>query len=332
MQNFSPLGNLINAFLKQQASRAASNIVVGGNNMLNALQNATQKAPQQQINHSAFKQTNFNTKFEMAQMENTERAVLVKELLNLPKDFQTLLATMQNANKLGAQNSAKLFATMQNIDVAQLMQMMQTNGKEALSKLMQLTSMLNKTGNVDTKQLQELQFVINACMPNPNMSNVQFMKNLILLYLPWLPIGENNNFDIDFSSSEESSDSGSESDDTITILIQTENYGNVKALLVLEAVNKVNVIINCAKIFPKDLLLARLNENSKEYKLETQMTVNEQQTVEKSELDKTKKVHMSGSSVVNPYVLLMAHAIIRNVIDIDKNQSLVKVRKQNVQK
>ena len=62
------------------------------------------------------------------------------------------------------------------------------------------------------------------------------------------------------------------------------------------------------------------------------MTVNEQETVEKGELDKTKKVHMSGASVLNPYILLMAHAIIRNVIEIDKNQSLVKLRKEKVNK
>ena len=76
------------------------------------------------------------------------------------------------------------------------------------------------------------------------------------------------------------------------------------------------------------MLLARLNENSKEYKLETQTTVNEQETVDKSTLDKNQKVHMSGASVLNPYILLMAHAIIRNVIEIDKTQSLVKIRKE----
>ena len=324
MQNFSPLGNLITSFLKHQANKAASNIVVGGNSVLNITQNNVNSS-QAQIKPQMLTQNINSHPLELAQMENTERAILVKELLNLPKDFQTLLATMQNAKNL---NQVNLQQNMQNINISQLMELMQTNGKEALSKLMQLTGMLNKNGNVDTKQLQELQFVINACMPNAAMTNVQFMKNLILLYLPWLPIGENNNFDIDFSSSEENDVTGGESEDTITILIQTENYGNVKVLLVLEASNKINIIINCAKIFPKDLLLARLNENSKEYKLETQTTVNEQETVDKSTLDKNQKVHMSGASVLNPYILLMAHAIIRNVIEIDKNQSLVKIRKE----
>ena len=39
---------------------------------------------------------------------------------------------------------------------------------------------------------------------------------------------------------------------------------------------------------------------------------------------------MSGASVLNPYVLLMAHSVIREVIDIDKKQSLLKNRKDAI--
>ena len=164
-------------------------------------------------------------------------------------------------------------------------------------------------------------------MPNANMTNTQFMKNLILLYLPWLPIGENNNFDIEFSSSEEKEKSD-EPDDTITILIQTENYGNVKVLLMVEKTNKIDILVNCAKVFPKEELLQKLNESSKEFKLESNIAVNEHETIQKTELDKTRKVHMSGATVLNPYVLLMAHAVIRYTIEIDKSKTLVTKRKQ----
>lgn len=326
MQNFSPLGNFINSFLKHQASRAASNIVVGASATAKAL-STTQNLPKAPIQQQVQTQSaSLNTQLALAQMENTERAVLIKELLNLPNNLKDLLVTLQNA-KNGTQNTN--LQNLQNLDVTQLMQLMQTNGKDALAKLMQIAGMLNKQGNVDNKQLQELQFIVNACMPNAVMSNTQFMKNIILLYLPWLPIGENNNFDIDFSSSEDSS-GGEESDDTITILIQTENYGNVKVLLVLESTNKINMVINCAKIFPKELLQSKLKESSKEYKLETSVAVNEHETVERSNSDKAQKVHMSGASVLNPYVLLMAHAVIRAVIEIDKSQSLVATRKKSI--
>ena len=194
MQNFSALGNFINSFLQHQANRAAANIVVGANTASKSL-NPTPNTPQTSIKQPVITKQipTTNTQIELAKMESTERAILVKELLNLPKDLKSLLATVQNN-----QNSkqAILSQNLQNINVEQLMKMMETNGKEALSKIMQMTGMLSKQGNIDTKQLQELQFVVNACIPNANMSNTQFMKNLILLYLPWLPIGENNNFDI----------------------------------------------------------------------------------------------------------------------------------------
>lgn len=328
MQNFSPLGNFINSFLKQQASRAASNFVVGANAAAKALA-FSQNTPQPTVKQSQLPQPNvLNNQLVMAQMESTERAMLVKDLLNLPKTLHELITTLQNTN---TQNNINQFKNLQNINVTQLMELMQINGKEALSKIMQLTSMLNKQGNIDTKQLQELQFIVNACMPNATMNNTQFMKNLILLYLPWLPIGENNNFDIEFSSSEESGCEES-SDDTITILIQTENYGNVKVLLILEATNKINMVINCAKIFPKELLQSKVKESSSEYKLETTVAVNEHETVENSPIDKSQKIHMSGASVLNPYVLLMAHSVIRAVIEIDKSQSLVTARKKYIEK
>jgi len=325
MQNFSPLGNFINSFLKQQSNRASSNIVVGANYAAKSLANAQKNVNNQTLQQQVAQQQAVNNQTAMTQLENTERAVLVKELLNLPQTLQELVATLQtnkNANQL--QN-------LKNLDVTQLMQLMQTNGKEALSKIMQLSGMLNKMGSIDNKQLQELQFIVNACMPNATTTNTQFMKNIILLYLPWLPIGENNNFDIEFSSSE-NQDGGDESDDTITILIQTENYGNVKVLLVLEATNKINVIVNCAKVFPKELLLEKLKDSSQEFKLETNVAVNENETIQKSEFDKSQKVHMSGASVLNPYVLLMAHAVIRHTIEIDKSQTLVSKRKKTVDK
>lgn len=328
MQNFSPLDSFISKFLQQQANRAASNIVVGANAAANALANAQNQPPQLQ-QQTLQQQASLNTQFALAQMESTQRAVLVKELLNLPSTLQELISTLQNSQTQNAQNTAQnaQLQNLQTINIAALMQLMQTNGKDALAKIMQLAGMLNKQGNVDNKQLQELQFIVNACMPNATTTNTQFMKNLILLYLPWLPIGENNNFDIEFTSSEEQGGEDT-SDDTITILIKTENYGNVKVLLVLEAANRVNIVINCAKIFPKELLLSKLKENSKEYKLETAVAVNEHETVERSELSNEQKIHMSGASVLNPYVLLMAHAVIRNVIEIDKSQSLVQTRKK----
>ena len=148
MQNFSPLGNLINSFLKQQASRAASNIVVGGtplNSVQTPEQNATPKPLQQQ---PLPQQMNLDNKHALAQMENTERAILVKELLNLPPTLKELVTTLQNAKP--TQNTQ-----LQNINVAMLMQLMQTNGKEALSKIMHLSSLLNKQGNIDNNDRNE---------------------------------------------------------------------------------------------------------------------------------------------------------------------------------
>ena len=118
MQNFSALGNFINSFLQHQATRAAANIVVGANAATKSAQ-AAQNTPVAPQNQSFLpKQTSINTQLEMAKMENTERAVLIKELLNLPKDLKSLIATMQNTQNA---NSTNLAQNLQNLNVEQLM-------------------------------------------------------------------------------------------------------------------------------------------------------------------------------------------------------------------
>ena len=105
------------------------------------------------------------------------------------------------------------------------------------------------------------------------------------------------------------------------ITITTLNYGNVKAVLVLESSNSVQVNIECVKEFPKNELLLRIESDEKHYSMnseisfETSSKTQSLQTKEKPEA----KINMSNTNEINPYLLLMAHSIIRHVIEIDKN-------------
>ena len=93
--------------------------------------------------------------------------------------------------------------------------------------------------------------------------------------------------------------------------------------LILESSNSVHVNIECVKDFPKDELMLRIEGDEKHYSMEsvvsfetsTQTTVNEKQ--EKPQA----KINMGNTNEINPYLLLMAHTIIRHVIEIDKNTS-----------
>lgn len=201
------------------------------------------------------------------------------------------------------------------INLMDISAMIQANGKDAIAKL--ITTMANsaKLGINDLSQLKETAKLINASVATAAQNDsAQTMKLLMLLYLPWLPLQEGVGFDLEI----EKGAGNDESDSILIITITTINYGNVKAILILENSNSVHVNIECAKEFPKDELLLRIEADEKHYSMQSSVTF-ETNTQKTAEQEKPKaKINMSNTNEINPYLLLMAHTIIRHVIEIDK--------------
>ena len=206
------------------------------------------------------------------------------------------------------------------INLLDVSAMIQANGKDAIAKL--ITTMANsaKLGIQDVSQLKETAKLINASVAAASQKDsAQTMKLLMLLYLPWLPLQEGVGFDIEI----EKGTSGEDSDSILVITITTLNYGNVVATLILENSNSVHVNIECVKEFPKDELLLRIEGDEKHYSMESVVSfeTSSQTTVNNAQEKPQAKINMSDTNEINPYLLLMAHTIIRHVIEIDKNTS-----------
>jgi len=206
------------------------------------------------------------------------------------------------------------------INLSDISMMIQANGKDAIAKL--ITTMANsaKLGIQDVSQLKETAKLINASVAAAAKNDsAQTMKLLMLLYLPWLPLQEGVGFDIEI----EKGSSGDDSDSILIITITTINYGNVIATLVLENSNSVHVNIECIKEFPKEELMLRIEGDEKHYSMESVVSfdTSSQTTVNTQQEKPQAKINMSDTNEINPYLLLMAHTIIRHVIEIDKNTS-----------
>ena len=87
----------------------------------------------------------------------------------------------------------------------------------------------------------------------------------MLLYLPWLPLQEGTDFDLEVEATE----GGSEQESILIITITTINYGTITAILILETQNSVHINIECSAEFPKDELLLRLQSEQKHYSMES---------------------------------------------------------------
>ena len=270
----------------------------------------------------------FNQRFanQIAMQRNSlsqTQAQILAQLQGLSlTEAQNILLTGNKAVLNQFQNSIKNLAISSNglINLSEISAMIQSNGKDAIAKL--ITTMANsaKLGITDLTQLKETAKLINASIAAASQNDsAQTMKLLMLLYLPWLPLQEGVGFDLDIETGSENDGS----DSILIITITTLNYGNVTATLILENTNSVHVNIECVKEFPKEELLLRIEGDEKHYSMEsvvsfdtsTKTTVNEKQ-------DKPQaKINMSNTNEINPYLLLMSHTIIRHVIEIDKNTS-----------
>lgn len=258
------------------------------------------------------------TNLKMNHIESLERGLYIKDLMNLPKEMQEVLILVQSKMATG-EELTKLLTT--NINLSTLAELIKNGGKEAMNKLVMVMAEASKQGISDTSQIKDAIKLINASVSVASQENPsQILKSFMLLYLPWLPLQEGVDFELEIESSEGGDE---ESETIITILISTRNYGNVRVTLILPERNSLNIIINCTEAFPKEELLKRLNTESKSHAIQSNI-IFEQIPAKQSNEEKPAtnvlnqaKVHFSNPKEVNPFLLIMANAVIRHTIELD---------------
>lgn len=267
---------------------------------------------------------------QLAQLNNMDKSLLVKELLNLPKEIKEFLLMMTSENQASSANQQELMNVLltNTMDLSKIVIFMQQNGKDAVTKLFQMIANFNQMGtSIKTNELTELTSIINACIPTAGTTQSQTLKNIILLYLPWLPLGEQNAFNLEIGSS--GSDAEKISDDSVTILISTENFGNVQVVLFKIGQESINMQISCSKEFPKEEAEKALKQEAKDYNIHTGIVFEEKENFSKEKKETLKtQVSLNTSPGVNPFLILMAHSVIKIIIGIDKSDSLRQTRKE----
>lgn len=248
----------------------------------------------------------------MNNLASLERGLYMKSLMNLPKSMEELLVFVQNKTAATA-DATKLLT--KNINMEVLAELLQQGGKEAMNKLVMVMANASKQGLTDVSQIKDaIKFINNSVSVAGDMNPEKVLKSFMLLYLPWLPLQEGVDFDLEI---EGSSGGEGESELSITIMISTRNYGNIKVTLILVKGNSMSIFINCSEDFPKDELLKRLNLESKNHAIQSEI-IFDQKPAKKSETETPQaKISMSNLSEVNPFMLLMANAVIRHTIEID---------------
>ena len=270
-------------------------------------------------------QTQFNQMFanQLAAQRNSLsqlQAQILAQLQGLSTSTAKEMVNIQLASQV--QGSLKNLEILSGgmINLNQISQLFQVNGKDAITKLIMSMTEASKAGITDLSQMKEMAKLINASISIASENNPQkTLKLLLMRYLPWLPLEFWVGFDLEI---QQKSDNKEESDSILQITISTINYGVLKATLVLESSNSVQVTIEASEKFPKNELKTRISKEQKFYSMDSVVSFNDNKQKEQTETKQSANVNMSQTTEINPYLLLMAHTLIKHVIEIDNNKTI----------
>lgn len=318
MNQFS-LGNFINKFINNSLLKPKDGLSGAFINQDVKFQLTNETLAQSSatklgLNSTFLRTFNFSTlaDLKMNQFAGLEKGLYIKNLMNLPKEIEEALVLIQNNTALNKDVKQLLNA---NIDLAVLTQLIKEGGKDAINKLILVMANSSKQGITDLSPIKEAIKFINASVSVASQDNPEkILKSFMLLYLPWLPLQEGVDFDLEIEGSQGGNE---DSELSITIWISTINYGNVRVTLVLLAGNSMNIIINCSEVFPKEELLKRINTECKNHSIQSDITFDQKPVKRDENTVRQTKISMSNLTRVNPFLLLMANAVIRHTIDLD---------------
>ncbi len=238
------------------------------------------------------------------------------------------LTTSTTKEMINVQLATQMQSSLKNLDIltggminlSQISALLQQNGKEAITKLIMSMTEASKSGITDLSQMKEMAKLINASISVAAENNPQkTLKLLLMLYLPWLPLDDGVGFDLELQQKSNSED---ESDSILVITVTTINYGTVKATLFLESSNSVQVGIECSEKFPKTELQLRIDKEQKFYSMDSNVSFKTKDNGENKQQKQSANINMSQTNEINPYLLLMAHTLIKHIIDIDNGKTL----------
>ena len=268
------------------------------------------------------------TAAELANLNQQQSINMLKDLLNLPKNFENLLSQIATGNKNLNQETILLMLAS-SLDMGKLSSMLQANSKQAMTNLYQMLAQYNQLGlSLKDDQLNQLTKLISFTAASSS-SDVQALKTTMLMYLPWLPLTDPEAFKLDIAKKGEDGSDGS--DDSVTILIQTENYGNAKCDIFKTAQDGIKIDFTTSDSFPQKDFQTLMKEEGIRYNININFSFQKKEAFNPDKREKSQtQVYLNTSPGVNPFLLLISNAAIKNVHNIDIKKSIIEKRKENI--
>jgi hypothetical protein len=268
-----------------------------------------------------------STTTELAELNQQQTVNMLKDLLQFPKNFEQLLSQLTTNPENTQQNT--LLLLLSTVDLTKLSSLLQSNSKQASSNLYQILAQYNQLGvSIKDEQLGQISKLISFVSASSN-SDVQSLKTLMLMYLPWLPLTDPNAFKLEISG--KNSEGGAMPDDSVTVLIATENYGNLQANIFKTNDDGIKIELISSETFPQNDFKVLMQQESKKYNININFELSIKEAFNKKQNEKREtQVCMNTSIGVNPFLLLISNSLIKNVHTIDCKEKLQEKRKEKL--
>ena len=265
---------------------------------------------------------------ELALLNQQQTANMLKDLLQMPKNFDQLLTQLANMPKAEAQKTA-LMLLASSLNTSQLSSMLQTNSKQAMTNLYQMLANFNQIGmNMNDEQTSQLSKLISFVSASAS-SDVQTIRTTMLMYLPWLPLTDPNAFKLEIASA--GADGSVGADDFITLLISTENYGNIQIIVYKTEQDGIKIQFTSSQTFPQKDFVELMKEESKKHNININLLLDVKEAFNKKKDEKSEtQVFMNTSPGINPFLLLISNTVIKHVHTIDYKENLREQRKEKI--
>ena len=265
---------------------------------------------------------------QLASLNQQQLTNMIKDLMNFAKTFDAFISQLTvNSQTVNQQTALLLLASTLNF--SNLSSLLQNNSKEAMTNLYQMMAQFNKLGvTINNDQLSQITKLISFVAASSS-SDVQSLKTTMLMYLPWLPLTDPDAFKLEIA--QKNTAGGEDNDDSITILISTENYGNIKADVYKTQQDGIRIEFTSSETFPQKEFKVLMQEESIKYSININFLFSVKELFNKDKNEKTKtQVCMNTSPGVNPFLLLISNAVIKKVHIIDVKENLREQRKEKL--
>lgn len=265
-----------------------------------------------------------NSAMSLNSMNVRQLATLLKELLSLPKEMQQLLA-MLAFGESGTTEVAKLLKdpSLQLI-VKQLQSILGQNSKEAIGKLIQLTQN-NALFFEGSNQLRDILGLVQKLAVTAQTSPADALTTAMILYLPWLPLAEQQKLELTFGFQEEDENNDKAECEVLILFITTMNLGTFKVTVMLNKDKTLDIEIESDQIDAEIIknIVADTNKTITDSGLKSKVATKTRKTPEtkspkemKEDTNKSISLHPSGK--ISMVTINIGHSIAKTIFETDE--------------